>query len=86
MNPLRKMKRLEEIKRRFDEGEIEQPPPNKVNNVGDLNVPAVGYTGFVQGAKAENVYGKTFQRVAMESLIGKKNREPAPHLSYTKAH
>ena len=81
MNPLRKMKRLEEIKRRFDQGEISQPQANKVENVGDLNVPSVGYTGFIQGAKAENVYGKTFQRVAMESLIGQKNKQPAAHLA-----
>lgn len=79
------MKKLEEIKRKFDQGEIPQQPLNKVNDIGDLTVPAVGYTGFVQGTKAENVYGKTFQRTAMESLIGLKNKEPAPHLAYTKS-
>lgn len=79
------MKKLEEIKRQFDSGAIPQQPENKVKDLGDLNVPTVGYTGFVQGSKAENVYGKTFQRTAMESLIGLKNKEPAPHLAYTKS-
>ena len=73
MNPLKKMKRLEAMKEAFDKGLIQQPEENKVKDLGDLKVPTVGYTGFVLGSKAENVYGKAFQRVAMESLIGRAN-------------
>lgn len=73
MNPLRKFKRLEEIKKKYDEGWRPQVEENVVKDVAELNVPCMGYTGFVKGKKAENVYGKTFQRTAMESLVKTKN-------------
>lgn len=73
MDPLRKFKRLEEIKKQYDEGWRPTVPENAVKDVSELEVPSVGYTGFVKGKKAENVYGKTFQRTAMESLIKVKN-------------
>jgi hypothetical protein len=74
MNPLRKMKKLEELKRQFDAGLLQPGPENKVKAVSDLEVPVVGYTGFIVGKKAENVYGKPFQRTAIESLINTKNK------------
>lgn len=75
MNPLRNYKKLEEMKKRFDEGLIPQPQENKVKHLAELEVPCVGYTGFIKGKKAENVYGKAFQRTAMESMIKEKNAE-----------
>jgi len=37
----------------------------------DMNrpVPAVGYTGFVQGQKAKNVYGRNYQNIVIESKL-----------------
>lgn len=75
MNPLRNYKKIEELKKRFDEGLIPQPPENKVKALAELDVPCVGYTGFIQGKKAENVYGKAFQRTAMESMINARNKD-----------
>jgi hypothetical protein len=40
-----------------------------------LSVPVVGYGGFVEGKKAGNVYGKPFQRVALESKINHEKKK-----------
>jgi len=76
MDPLRKFHRIEEIKKQYDAGWRPREPQNNVKDVSELEVPCVGYTGFVKGKKAENVHGKTFQRTAMESIIKAKNEPP----------
>lgn len=75
MNPLRKFKRIEEIKKMYDDGYVPPVKENKVKDLAELDVPCVGYTGFVKGKKAENVHGQTFQKTAIESLIRRKNEE-----------
>ena len=33
------------------------------------SVPVVGYTGFIGGKKSQNLYGKNFRTVAIDSKI-----------------
>jgi len=66
MHPLRKIKKMEEMRRRYDEGEMQIPPKPEVSSE-DLNVPVVGYTGFIPGKKAKNVYGESYQQTVIDN-------------------
>lgn len=35
----------------------------------DAKIPIVGYTGFVQGQKAKNMYGRSYHHIATESKL-----------------
>lgn len=75
MNPLRKFKRVEELKKLYDSGWVPPVRENAVKDLADIDAPCVGYTGFLKGKKAENVHGQTFQKTALESIIRRKNEE-----------
>jgi len=66
MHPLKKMKKMEEMRKKYNDGEIFVPENVHVDNE-DLNVPIVGYTGFIPGKKAKNVYGESYQQTAIDN-------------------
>jgi len=35
----------------------------------NISVPVVGYTGFVSGQKAKNMYGRSYHNIATESRV-----------------
>ena len=81
MNPLRKMKKMEEMRKRYTDGEVYVPESPEVpviffrfkffaNNqlqTEELEVPIVGYTGFIVGKKAENVFGESYQQTVINN-------------------
>jgi len=75
MHPLRKMKKMEEMRKRYENGEIEIPVKPDVDSE-ELNVPIVGYTGFIQGKKARNVYGESYQQTAIDNEAKKYLQNP----------
>ena len=63
------------MRKRYDNGEIQVPPKPQVNvklffkeneKSEELLVPVVGYTGFVPGKKARNVYGESYQQTVID--------------------
>ena len=66
MHPLKKQKKMEEMRKRYVSGEIVVPPKPEIDSE-DMNVPIVGYTGFLPGKKARNVYGESYQQTAIDN-------------------
>lgn len=75
MNPLRKQEILQAQKEAFDANLASESEPRPQLELKNMEVPTMGYTGFLKGNKAENVYGKSFQRAAIESLVHRANNE-----------
>jgi len=70
MHPLKKQKKLEEMRRAYVNGEIQIPAKTEIDSE-DMNVPIVGYTGFLPGKKARNVYGESYQQTAIDNEANK---------------
>lgn len=84
MNPLRKMKQMKETYKTYESGEMHIPDSVDLE-IEKLNVPIVGYTGFLPGRKAKNVYGESYQQTAIDNeakkeLIHEKEKEEKKEL------
>jgi len=74
MHPLQKMKKMEEMRYAYDTGQMQLPPKEEVDPE-ELDVPIVGYTGFIPGKKARNVYGESYHQTAIDNEAKKKLEE-----------
>lgn len=70
MHPLKKQKKMEEMRKAYQSGEIQIPAKTEIDSE-DMNVPIVGYTGFLPGKKARNVYGESYQQTAIDNEANK---------------
>lgn len=65
MHPLRKIKKMEEMRTAYVSGSLIIDEAPTVDSE-DLHVPIVGYTGFLPGKKARNVYAENYQQTAID--------------------